>query len=80
MYKTSNIERLFFGIITGIFMFGGYFLIDVYLSMYDPAFHAIMLANQMYYLMGTFFIGVFVAQIYFWYYRRGLRPIRKGTV
>lgn len=80
MYKTSKIERLYFGIITGIFMFGGYFLIDLYLSAFDPALHELMLANQMYYLIGTFLVGFIVAQLYFWYYRRGIKIIKKGTV
>lgn len=80
MSKTSNIERLYFGIITGIFMFGGYFLIDLYLSAVDPDLHAIAMANQMYYLIITFLVGFVVAQMYFWYYRRGIRPIKQGTV
>ena len=61
-------------------MFGGYFLIDLYLSAFDPAFHELMLSNQMYYLIGTFLVGFVVAQMYFWYYRRGIKIIKKGTV
>ena len=80
MYKISNIERAFYGIITGISMFAAYFLIDLYLATYDPEFHVIAVANQMYYLIGTFLVGIFVAQIYFWYYRRGLKQIKKGTM
>jgi hypothetical protein len=80
MYKTSNIERAFYGILTGISMFGAYFLIDLYLATYDPEFHAIAVANQMYYLIGTFLVGIFAAQIYFWYYRKGIKLIKKGTV
>lgn len=78
--KVSNVERLFYGILTGVAMFAAYFLIDVYLSAYDPALHVIMMENQMYYLMGTFFIGVMVAQLYFWWYKKGLKPLKTGTV
>ena len=78
MNKVPRIHRLFLGIITGTFMFAAYFLLDMLLAgSYPEVYHSWFGENQMYYYMFAFLVGIIGVQIFFWYYNRGVRRIKR---
>lgn len=78
--KVSKIHRLYLGIITGTFMFASYFLLDMYFaSVYPEIYETWFGSNQLYFFIFVFLIGILAAQIYFWYYNKGLRKVRNSV-
>lgn len=63
-------QRLFYGIITGVFMFAALYLGDMYVDLY---------VEGQFFVSGLFFtifmllIGVLVAQVYFIWFRRSVQ-------
>ena len=70
--KTPMIQRAFFGLLTGAFMFGAYFFMDMgaYTLYGEDNF---LVSNRMFFIMFSFFIGAVLAQFYIWFYKRGQR-------
>jgi len=74
----AKVHRLFLGIITGVFMFAAYFLINMYIAYVDYDFyHSAYKENEMYFIMLSFIIGIMCSTIYLWYYNKGIKRGRK---
>lgn len=73
--KTPLIQRIFYGFITGAFMFGAYFFLDMgFYSLYGD--RSFIENNTLFFIMLSFLIGVVTAQFYIWFYKRGFRTRR----
>ena len=66
----AKIQRLHDGIITGVFIFGTCFLLDMLIT--SILSHNPFKENLLFYWIGACFLGAVIAQMYLWYYRRGL--------
>jgi uncharacterized membrane protein YeaQ/YmgE (transglycosylase-associated protein family) len=78
MPAVPKVHRLYLGIITGAFMFAAYFLLDMFISgQYPDIYETWFGSNQSYFFMFAFLVGIIGAQIYIWYYNKGLKKVRK---
>ena len=74
MSKGKKSQRFYYGIITGIFMFGAYFLLDMLFAiMYDG--QVPFKENLLFYFMMTFVLGFIAAQIFLWKYKKTVRKL-----
>ena len=72
--KVAKVHRIFLGILTGVFMFAAYFLIDMYIVFVDYDFYyTTFKANEMYFIMFSFAVGIMGSIMYIWYYNRGIK-------
>jgi len=63
-------QRLFYGIITGTFMFAALYLGDMYVNLYLDGHFFI---SGFFFILFMLFVGAVVAQIYFMLFRRSVR-------
>ena len=76
--KVANVHKIFLGILTGVFMFAAYFLIDMYIVYVDYDFyHTVFKANELYFILFSFAVGIIFSIIYISYYNRGVRRGRR---